>query len=221
MLNASNLIAYAQKHSCIDRARLTNLYELAEDVQNRDVDGDFVECGCLHGGSAAILAGTILDSDRKLWLYDTFDKMPAPKGIDGPAAQVHAGTPVGTVEGVSRVVAGIHSEGVRFTRERVIFRKGLFDDTFSQQPLPEKIALLHIDCDWYESVNDCLDALYGRVSDRGFVILDDFGYFEGCRLAFYSFCERNGLAPLLERCGYTEAWWQKGATNNRHLEGLE
>lgn len=54
------------------------------------------------------------------------------------------------------------------------------------------------------------------VSDGGFIILDDFGHFEGCRVAFYEFCRDFNVMPLLERCGYTQAWWQKGATNNRH-----
>lgn len=211
-MDCQGLIAFARCISVLNEDRLNNLCNLASWVRQRKVEGDIVECGVLRGGSASLLGGMIADQpERKLWLYDTFDKLPMPRQpVDGPAAV--GGTQVGNVDDIQKLL-----DQVGLPRDRVMFRKGLYKNTVHACP-PGKIAILHLDCDWYDSVTDCLRAFYPRVSEGGFVVLDDFGYFEGCREAFYDYCRDFNLRPLLERCGYTQAWWQKGATNSRHLE---
>jgi O-methyltransferase len=68
---------------------------------------------------------------------------------------------------------------------------------------------LHIDADWYDSVFYSLETFYQRVSDGGFIVLDDFGHWEGAREAFYDFCMEHSIKPLIERTGYTQAFWRK------------
>jgi O-methyltransferase len=97
---------------------------------------------------------------------------------------------------------------------QTLIRKGWFENTFTA-PLPEKVALIHIDADWHSSVTLCLDTFYDRIEPGGVVILDDFGYWEGCREAFYDFCARRNLKPMLERAGAYQAYWIKGKTHNR------
>ena len=77
------------------------------------------------------------------------------------------------------------------------------------------IAFLHIDADWYDSVQLALETFYDRVSTGGVIILDDFGHWEGCREAFYDFAADRGIKPLLERFGHTQAYWIKDRTHNR------
>jgi len=101
------------------------------------------------------------------------------------------------------------------SREEFIIREGWFQDTF-KQPLPENVALLHCDADWYQSVTIALETFYPRMPAGACVILDDFGYWDGCRIAFYDFCEKYGERPLLERVGNTQAFWIKGKEHNRN-----
>ena len=103
---------------------------------------------------------------------------------------------------------------VGFPPERAVFRPGLFAETFTAA-LPHRVALLHLDCDWYDSVLAGLRTFYPRIPDGGIVVLDDFGFWEGTRRAFYAFCREFDVEPLLEHEGSTQAYWIKGREHNR------
>lgn len=188
---------------------LNNLYRLGLQVAKEGIPGDHVECGTYHGGSAAATAIGFGPGSRTMWLYDSFEGLPEPKAIDGPDAGQWAGSCVGAVERLHEIL-----KKVNVPKDRIHVRKGWFQDTFAE-PLPEKIALLHIDADWYDSVALALNTFYDRVVEGGVIALDDFGYWEGCREAFYDFCAKRNIRPLLERCGVAQAWWIKGKTHNR------
>jgi O-methyltransferase len=173
------------------------------------VPGDLVECGVLNGGSAAAMALALRDTAKRAWLYDSFAGMPEPSDRDGTDARQFAGACVGSEEMVYRALAT-----VGFERSRAIVRKGWFSETF-KLPLPERVSILHVDADWYDSVILALDTFYDRVSVGGVIILDDFGHWEGCREAYYDFVARRGIRPLLERFGHTQAFWVKERTHNR------
>ena len=143
------------------------LYRLGQDISRRGVPGDLVECGVWNGGSAAALASGLGGSERRVWLYDSFKGLPPTTGVDGDVASGYVGTCVGSEEMVRKALAI-----VRVPEQRVIIRAGWFQDTF-QLALPDTVALLHLDCDWYESVILSLSTFYDRVPDGGIVLLDD------------------------------------------------
>ncbi len=204
------LLEVVRPFTLSDPLRLSLLYGLACEVL-RDVPGDIVECGVCNGGSAAILAAPLTQTPgRLLWLYDTFAGLPAPGPLDGREAPRYAGDLRGSREAVGQVIGR-----VGFPLSRAVFREGNFQETF-QQPLPEAVALLHIDADWYEGVLSSLRTLYPRVPPGGIIVLDDFGHWEGARRAFYDFCKSEGIAPLIERVGYTQAFWRKGQEHSRN-----
>lgn len=205
----ARLLEIVQPYTMVDPLRLWMLYKLTREVSSK-CEGDIVECGVCNGGSAAVLAAAIRDNSRsKLWLYDTFEGIPAPIEKDGPVAQKYSGAFKGSLVSVEKIL-----KQVGFPLERLILRKGLFQDTF-QEPRPEKISMLHLDGDWYESVILCLRTFYHSVSASGVIVLDDFGYWEGAREAFYDFCHENSVKPLLERVGCTQAFWRKGQEHTR------
>jgi O-methyltransferase len=189
--------------------KLQNLRRLAATVNQRGIAGDFVECGTYKGGSSAVL-GTELAESRHLWLYDSFAGMPETDPLDGTDASFYVGKGVASPDEVraALAIAGVDPS-------RATIREGWFQDTF-QQALPGRVALLHCDADWYDSVLLTLETFYPLVAEGGCVILDDFGHWEGCREAFYTFCERHHERPLLERWGIDQAYWFKGRQHNRH-----
>jgi O-methyltransferase len=205
------LLGTASPFTLSDPLRLSLLYGLAREALDR-TPGDFVECGVFNGGSAAVLAGALLGQvERRLWLYDTFAGLPEPGWRDGPEAQKLSGALIGSVDNVAQLL-----DQVGFPRTLAVFRKGPFQETF-REALPERVALLHVDADWYDGVLLSLRALYPRIPPGGIIVLDDFGHWEGARRAFYEFCNEQALAPLLERVGYTQAFWRKGQEHTRDM----
>lgn len=195
------------------RRVLEKLFRMGEDVAVRNIEGDFVECGVYNGGSAAALSLSIRDTPRRIWLYDSFQGMPPTTAKDGQLAATYVGVGTPSEESVQQAMGVI-----RLRPEQYTIRKGWFSDTFSE-PSADRIALLHVDCDWYDSVMLTLDTFYDRVSDGGTIVLDDFGHWEGAREAFYDFIAKRNLKPLLERFGHTQAFWIKGRLHNREFAG--
>lgn len=180
--------------------RLNNLYELAETVERTGINGSFVECGVFKGGAAAVMAFVSYKakSRRKIWLFDSFLGMPEPIEIDGGLARQCAkgkvsgrlapiGMNVATVEDVNN----LFFERFKFCREDIIIKKGWLQDTL---PIWKErigaISILRIDVDWYESTKCCLDNLYGNVAQGGYIIVDDYGYFPGCKIAVDEFINK-------------------------------
>lgn len=206
-------LARIKPYSLGDLRVLRKLYDLGKDTGTRRIQGDFVECGVLNGGSAAAIACALRETGKKIWLYDSFEGMPPASPVDGITAAQLEGACKGTEEKVREALAL-----ARFPTADLVIRKGWFQDTF-KEPLPEKVSLLHLDCDWYESVLLSLRTFYDRVSEDGIIVLDDFGHWEGCREAYYDFITERRLKPLLERFGHTQAFWIKGRAHNRDFLG--
>jgi O-methyltransferase len=208
--NVQDLIKMVQPYTMVDALRLSMLHQLAQEIPD---EGDVVECGVCNGGSAAVLASVIRNQPKKsLWLYDTFHGLPPPTASDGPDAQKYSGQLIGCLDRVNEVLTL-----VGFPEERLVIREGLFKDSF-KRALPQKVALLHLDADWYDGIFEALETFYPLMPVGGIVILDDFGHWEGTREAFYDFCKRYDIRPLLERVGHTQAFWRKGHTHNREIE---
>jgi O-methyltransferase len=186
---------------------------LALKISEDNIQGDIVECGVYNGGSAAAMASAANMDQRKIWLYDSFEGMPSISDIDGKDAKKYEGMCVGEIDKVKSVMAFI-----KLIETKYIIKKGWFKQTFKEKG-PEKIALLHIDSDWYESVKICLEHFYDRVQEGGIILLDDFGHWEGCRNAFYDFIQQRNIKPLVERRGHTQMFWIKGKEHNRDNSG--
>lgn len=207
MLLSASLLEQVQPYTLCTRDRLENLATLCHYLNAHEIPGDFVECGAYKGGSAAILSK--FSAARHLWLYDSFEGMPSTTEKDSEDAKVWVGQCVGTIAEVRAVMNAVGTRESSYT-----IKPGWFETTF-QQELPAQIALLHCDADWYDSVTLVLETFYPRIVPGGCVVLDDFGYWEGCREAFYDFCHRHGEKPVLERIGTDQAFWIKGRSHNR------
>ena len=192
--------------------RLRGLYRALRYVARGDIAGDVVECGCARGGSAALMALTLrqLGSRRNLWLFDTFEGLPAPsrEDPDFEIADLFTGTCVGTLGEVRQLFDRLN------IADDVTFVKGLFQETLPITPL-SRIAVLHIDGDWYESVKVCLDSLYDKVVPGGIIQLDDYGYWQGARKAVDEFLEMRGIRSRLQRLDYSGRFLIKEESTER------
>ena len=179
--------------------RLRALERQVKRLDREGVRGDFIECGVALGGSAILLAA-LLSSQRRFHGYDVFEMIPPPGPKDESDAHnrydvIKSGTSSGIggkqyygyVNNLYDVVVGnFHKHGLVVDDDRIRLHRGLFGDTLRFSP-GSQIALAHIDCDWYEPVQLCLERIYPHLSVGGVMILDDYNAWRGCRKAADAF----------------------------------
>lgn len=199
------LIKAVSPFTMVAQTRVHNLYVLAQRVEQENTPGDVVECGVYQGGTAAILARIATRSKlpRTVWLFDSFEGMPPTTPVDGAQAAHWVGKLATTEEQVMKVV---RLGGADIRKVRIV--RGLFQDSFQSVDIP-RIALLNLDCDWYESVRLCLHKFYDSVVPGGFVSFDDYGYWPGCKAAVDEFFVERGLQYPLQRVDDEARWFQK------------
>lgn len=187
-------------------ARLRGLFRAVHHVVTQCIPGDVVECGTAHGGSAAFMGLALkqLGAARTLWVFDTFAGLPPPQemGPDQEIAKRYTGLCRGDLEEVQEL----------FRRVGILadckLMKGLFQETLPTCGI-STIAVLHLDCDWYESVKACLDHLYDRVSAGGVIQVDDYGHWPGARKAVEEFFHRRSIDVRLRPLDYTGRQFMK------------
>ena len=177
----------------LTEAKFANLEGCAEAVEREGIPGDFYEAGVALGGSAIVLAD-LMAENRAFRGYDVFDQIPPPSDRDEDDAHSRYSTIAeGKSEGIDgdvyygyvedlllEVTRSFERYGLEVDGERIALLKGLFEDTLE----PDRpIALAHIDCDWHDPVTLCLERIYPQLSPGGFLILDDYNNFAGCRTA--------------------------------------
>jgi O-methyltransferase len=161
--------------------RQRNLFYLAQTVDREDISGAVVECGVLDGGTAALMALGTTTSGRDVHLFDAWLGLPPTTFAEGPASGVWTGQVVGSprrVQAVMRTLA--------VPASRVHLHRGWFHETFPRADVPD-VALLHIDCDFYEPTRLCLERWYPRVAPGGWIQFDDYSEFEGAYQAVNEF----------------------------------
>lgn len=179
--------------------RLQGLWNAVHRVNEDDVAGELIECGCFKGGSLAML-GLADDTDRCLIGFDTFEGMPAPSAEDEGTVPAEEGTCKASLLDVEAVLEGLGLDNYFLV-------KGLFGDTLPGNL--NEIAVLHVDCDWYESVKQVLEHLYPQVSVGGVVQVDDYGHWRGCQKAVDEYFAAINVTPKIERLDYTGIQFRK------------
>ena len=186
-----NLIEFIGEHSMTPITRRWALIKSLHYINKKKLVGDIVECGIWRGGNL-FLAKKIQDKypkelKRKFYGFDTFE------GMAGPS--LHDGTKINetyqSFQNRNEPWAKASLEDVKDSSKKFFsdtgdfnFIKGMVEDTLkNKKNLPNKIALLRLDTDFYESTKIELDILYPLLVDRGILIIDDYGDFSGCRKA--------------------------------------
>ena len=195
--------------------RMYALYSAVRYLIANRIAGDFVECGVWRGGSAMMMALTALamnEADRTIWLYDTFSGMTAPGEYDlhaisgEPAAGIMAANSRDEENpfwGIApRAVVEANMASTAWSKGRLRLVEGNVLDTLPAN-MPEEIALLRLDTDWYQSTLHELETLYPRLCSGGVLIIDDFGYWTGARRAIEEYFAQFAHQPFLSRIDYT------------------
>jgi len=190
--------------------RLHALIHAIRYLHTNQIPGDIVECGVWRGGSMVAAAKTLMevgDTSRSLYLYDTFEGMVTPGEFDVSSKGVKATDKFekrklgedssdwcyASLEEVTRIM-----HGTGYPEERIRLVKGKVEQTLPGQA-PERIALLRLDTDWYESTLHEMKTLFPRLTPGGVLIIDDYGDWEGARKAVDEYLAEQAIPLLLGR----------------------
>lgn len=214
-------IEQIRHHTMLSTLRLLTLYMQVKNCEKNCIKGDFVECGVWKGGAVGLMALTNQKFGRQrrhLHLFDVFDDICAPDSVkDGQQAieDVFHYTGIKNMETLRNIPKNKPLKGfydqlggkgtlaenktlffsqLKYDKTYVHFYKGWFKNTMpAASKHIQTIAILRIDADWYDSVYICLHYLYPKVVKGGYIIIDDYGYYEGCTKAVKDYFAKHHI----------------------------
>lgn len=219
--------ALCRKYSMVHLHRMYATFSATRYIVNNGIEGDFVECGVWKGGSSMMMAMTLKqckDTKRKIYLYDTYEGMTQPTKFD-----VQTSNNINAKRQWQRLQRKKENEwcyapidevknNMRMTRypyNKFKFIKGNVLDTLDKE-FPERIALLRLDTDFYESTKKEMEVLYPRLVENGVLLIDDYDSWRGSRKAIDEYFEKNKIKPLLHLTGNSGRMMIKTRPGIRH-----
>jgi O-methyltransferase len=170
--------------------RQHSLFQLAAEIERNGVSGALVECGVLDGGMSGLMAYATVPSGRPIHMFDSWQGLPDSTDEDKASGKRWAGQALGSRSRVRQCM-----NILKIDPARLHFHVGWFHETFPAVDIGE-IALLHIDCDFFAPTKLCLDTWYPKLVSGGFVQLDDYDEFIGCRTAVDAFLAKHPALRL-------------------------
>jgi len=198
-LRKTKLMLTVRPYTMMDYPPLSTLYESACRFERARISGSFVECGVRNGGSAGVIAAaTKNNTSRHVWLFDSWEGFPEPdeRDITSDLRKPQKGGCLGFEERVRELLF----KHLELDDSRIHLVKGWFADTLPRKEIVP-IALLHLDCDLYESFRYCLEELYDDVTNGGCIFIDDYRYYKGCKEAVHDFIDHRNLRVELVEYG--------------------
>lgn len=200
----------SRAHTMIGIPRLENLQGCLEEVLKLGVEGDLIETGVWRGGASIFMRGILKAygvTDRRVWVADSFAGLPQTDRVRYPKEtdlELHLFQDLAvSLEDVKR-----NFQRYGLLDEQVQFLKGWFRDTLPLAPI-EKLAIMRLDGDLYESTMDALVNLYGKLSRGGFVILDDYNVIKSSNDAAEDFRKEWSVTSELSLIPGGGAYWRK------------
>lgn len=170
--------------------------------RTRHLPGDVCEFGVASGACSAFIANEIRASDKRLWLFDSFEGLPAPSPKDVLLHDIHNRGSMAAYQGdmaypPTRVQARLAAVDFPPARARIV--PGFIEQTIARADLPAQVSFAYIDFDFYEPILTALRWLAGRMPPGGVVIVDDYGFFSaGAQAAVDEFTAAQGGHFALE-----------------------
>ena len=191
-----------EAETMIGLKRLRNLRALYAELETDGIAGDLCETGVWRGGACIYMRALAEGSERKVFACDSFCGLPAPVRPDDIDL---SGEPFLAVT-LEEVQENFHRYD--WLDERVRFVRGWFSESLAKAPI-EKLALLRLDGDMYDSTMDALEALYPKLEPGGFLVVDDYGAIPQCRAAVIAYRSEHGIRAAICPIDWTGVFWRK------------
>jgi len=189
--------------------RLDNIQECVTKVIREGIAGDLIEAGVWRGGACILMRAVLKvysDDSRSVWVADSFQGLPPPNAQKYPA---DVGDRLFEQPALRVSLQDVQANFRKYDLldNRVRFLEGWFRDTLPAAPI-ERLAIMRLDGDLYESTSDALHSLYPKLSTGGFVIVDDYAL-PACRLAVDDFRHEFNIKDEVRSIDWTGVFWRK------------
>lgn len=212
-----SILEMIREYTMTSNDRVWALINAVGYVIRADIPGDFVECGVWRGGSSMAMALKLKSygaDNRRIWLYDTFEGMTAPTEDDSEiesgilASELLRKTEDKKNKGSIWCYASLQDVkrnigSTLYPEHLVTYVEGDVVETLSAGMHPEKIAILRLDTDWYESTKSELEMLYPKLQSGGVCIIDDYGHWAGARKAVDEYLQKNNIKVYMHQVDYS------------------
>lgn len=198
--NAKTMIGYK---------RLSNIEDCLRIIKAESIAGDLIETGVWRGGAVIFMKAVLNElniTDKNVWLADSFQGLPKPKD-KFPADQV-SDLHKQRILKVSRKEVEDNFRLYDLFDDKVKFLEGWFDEVLPNAPI-EKLSLLRLDGDLYESTSIALENLYPKLTIGGFIIIDDFNAFQFCKKAVLDYRTANEINEEIIEIDNEAVFWRK------------
>lgn len=181
-------------YSGTSKERIYGLFECLEQIRKDKIKGDMLECGLWKGGNLLGICEYLYRNnmnDVNVWGYDTFTGMTKPTDYDkdvSGACAIDIFDKVKCECSYDEVVKIFNNTNFPKTKIKLIV--GDILETLNNS-YPNIISLLRLDTDWYESTKKELEVLYPKLSVGGYLIVDDYGHWQGCKKAVNEYFGEN------------------------------
>lgn len=198
----------ARAETMVGLRRLANARSCIESVLADKIPGDIIETGVWRGGTSIYMRGVLKAygvTDRTVWCADSFQGLPPPSPGVFPADR-ESSLYTFDILAVSLEEVQRNFERYGMLDDQVRFLAGWFKDTLHKAPI-EKLSILRLDGDLYESTIQAIDALYPLLSVGGYCIIDDYGCIEACHDAIHDYREAHGIHDeMIDVDGWCVYW---------------
>ena len=196
-------------HTMIGEKRLTNIEECFKNILEDNIEGDMIETGVWRGGACIFMAGLnkYYKAGKKVYVADSFQGLPPPNEQEYPHDK---GDNLYTYKSLAVSIEEVKENFSKYDLldENVEFIKGFFKDSLRNTNI-EKLSILRLDGDMYESTIQVLQYLYDKVVKGGYIIIDDYGAIPACAKAVEDFKLSRNITTELKIIDWTGRYWKK------------
>lgn len=207
-MNGKDWPPYAE--TMIGYKRLSNVQYCVEEALRNGIRGDLMETGVWRGGTVIFMRAILKAwdcNDRMVWAADSFEGLPKPDAEKYAADKDDIFYTFDELR-VTQEMVEENFKKYGLLDDQVRFLKGWFRDTLPDAPV-QQLAVLRLDGDMYESTMDALTHLYPKLTPGGYLIIDDWGVVEGCRLAVEDYRKKHQLTEAIIPIDFDGVYWKK------------
>jgi O-methyltransferase len=196
-------------YTMLSLKQLDFIENCVKDILKNNISGDFIECGVWRGGATIFMKSLLKaynDTVRKVWVSDSFEGCPKPN-INKYPDDANSNWFENPDIAVSLEQVKINFSKFDLLDNNVIFLKGWFKNTLPGSI--ERLSLLRVDGDLYESTMDAISLLYDKLSIGGYFIDDDYGSIPQAKKAIDDFRKKHNITEEIKTIDFTGVYWKK------------